>query len=490
MKNDVKNEVQIYEYPRVESIALSSADIIQIIEEHLSTFVKKFEDNNNFYNGINRPFQHSRDIEAPSNEINVPYARLLTSTVKGYMYKPGLIRYSSIDNEAEFEKIQDIYQKNNEPLENSELGEHQSKYGIGFELLYMGMDNTGTAIPKFTTINPKEIIPVFDYTIERNLIAAIRYYEIDSNTYDDEAPIEYKVEVYYNDVIESYTLRKEYVETNGKKELKTSLIDGGAVENIFFQIPLILYPNNNEYLADYETVRGLIVEYDKLFSDSANEQDRFAAAYLILKNVILAGDDEESRRKLERLKRMRTFEIDENGEITFLTKEIPVEFFKETRISVIDEIHKQTTIPNFQDDTFGTTSGIAIRFKLTNFENTAADKESLFRVGLQKRLDFMKRFLSIKQGVIEDFNIIIKFNRNLPDDIVEKVNIINILKNSGLKITDETLLSLLPFIDNVQDEIDKFDEEEEKRAEKFDVEPIEDEEEEGEKKQKENDNEE
>lgn len=486
MKTDVKNIIQLIKYPRVSTESLIDGtlpqDFIQNIINASGNFLSKFNDNDSFYVSKNQPMHAYGDIEAPQNEVNIPHAKTMTNTVKGYMFKPGSIKYSiqsddekesdtseNGEKESTFDKLNHIFRINHEDVKNAKLGESQSKYGIAFELLYTKLDiESNKTEPYFTFIDPKEIIPVFDDTIENNLICAIRVYSVTDWSKQDKDKQVKKVEVYYKDRVDYFVL-KEDGENSSFEFIK-------SIPHYFKDIPLVIYYNNDEILADYEPVRSLVVLYDKLFSDAANELDRFAAAYLIMKNYILAGSSDEAKHTLERIKSMRVFEVGADGDIRFLTKDIPVAFLKEIKDSLKADITIHSHIPNFHDETFGTSSGIAMQYKLMDFENLCADKEAYFRQGLEKRLKLLTNYLSLLNTVDNDNEIIINFSRNIPNSNVDAVNMANVLKNSGLPVSDETIMIQIPFIEDAKKEIEKYNAQEterkEKEAKEFDIENI------------------
>jgi len=462
LKGDIVNSTKLLTYPQVNPSDydnngyIKDSKILKIIEDH-QEFINKFNTNLDFYIGKNKRITQQIDTTAPDNEINIPYARTLTHTIKGYMFKPETIIYSIEDEENQeyFDNLMEIYKINKEPLKNSELGEDQSKYGIAFEILYAKL-NGDTTIPYFVVVKPQEIIPIYDYTIEKNIVACIRYYDIET----DDTKTKQKVEVYYTDRIINYYLKVTEIKNN---ELLTTLELIGETENMFQDIPINIYCNNQEYMADYEPIQALIQLLDKLMSDSANELDRFAAAYLVMKEYILGGNVEESENKLERLKKLRIFEIGKDGDIQFLTKDIPVAFFQEIKNTIKEDIQKHSFIPDFMDQSFGTASGIAIRYKLIGLENLCADKEALFRVGLERRIQLINNFLKIQKYTIDISNINIKFYRNLPESLTEEITNFKIVDPDGGMLSKKTALSLLSFIKNSQEEIDKINEDMETR---------------------------
>jgi SPP1 family phage portal protein len=364
------------------------------------------------------------------------------------MFKSGNISYSVDDtaNDDLFNSLTDIYNKNHEDNHNAKLGEYQSKYGIAFEIIYNKQDDKNKTLPSFAVMKPQEIIPIYDYSIEKNIIAVIRFYQI--NTVNNDSV--YNIELYLKDTIKYY----KYNKTQNTLEFLNEDV------NIYEDIPFVVYKNNENYIADYEPVKSLIILYDKLISDSANEMDRFAAAYLIFKNYILGGNEEESRQKMARLKSLRVFEIDNDGEIKFLTKEIPVAFFQECKITIEENIIKHSHVPDFKNESFGTSSGIALKYKLIDFENLCAHKEAYFKEGLDRRIELISKFLKIQNEGLEGLNIDIKFTRNIPDNITDAID--NAVKVWD-KLSLETVLSLLPFIKNAQEEIDRIEKEKEEK---------------------------
>lgn len=439
MIGDIVNDIQLLKYPKVESFeSITSQELIKYIENHMHSFKKKFKTDLKYYIGKNQEITNKKKTDKynPDNRLTVPYARSFTQIVKGYMYKPGLITYSSQDK-VYMEQINEIFKENNEPLKTSELGENQAKYGIGLELIYLDkiMGATLTAIPRFTVIQPEETILIYNMNVEPKLIGAIRYYIVEEDEQENKKI--YKAEVYFLNRVEIWRI----IEKDQKKEA----IDTGEVfENLFKEIPIVTYLNNQEYHADYQPVKPLIDAYDVLMSDSINELQRFASAYLILKDYIFANpnDEQEKARALEDLKTKRVLEfIGGEGGAQFLTKDIPSDFFETVKRSLREDIEYHSHIPDFRSKSFEAASGIAMRFSIFDFENLCGDKQALFEVGLKKRLKLINTILSFKAIDINDIDI--KFSRNLPTNIKELVDIFVSLVATN-KLSEEDLFKILP----------------------------------------------
>ena len=67
-----------------------------------------------------------------------------------------------------------IFEYNDEADENAELAKDASIFGVAYEELYFSEEDK---MVRFKRLDPREIIPIYDKTIEENLIAVIRYYE-------------------------------------------------------------------------------------------------------------------------------------------------------------------------------------------------------------------------------------------------------------------------------------------------------------------------
>lgn len=417
---------------------MTAQEINEIITAYVSEYSDLIEDNAAYYAGEN-PAILERTIQdtsgtAPDNQIVMPYARKIINTVVGYMFKPGLITYNS-DNEAFLDVLTDVFNQNREPIKSAKVGKFMSIHGTAAEIHYVDSQ----AMPRFAPVTPGELIPIYNNDIEPKMTAAIRFYVIDDKTY---------IDVYYPDIIEHY------------KQIGTDLEKIKPDEVHYYgDVPVVVFQNNDEEQGDFEHVKTLIDAYDVLISDSMNEFDRFAFAYLILKGLRLNPDDAET------IKVRRIFEvIDSNGGVEFLTKNIPTEFIAFMTEWLKKEIHKQTHVPDFLDSKTGDSlSGVAISKLLYDFEFIAAVKESYFKEGLLRRIDLINRILTAKTGSLLGTNdeIEIVMGRNVPQNNLENAQIMAQFK--GL-ISDQTLIeNFAPFVKNAQDEVKAMEEQNQRR---------------------------
>jgi len=407
--------------------------------------------------------QGSTDSEI-GNKIPISYGRKIINTITGYMYRPGNIGYSS-ENEKYLEILEDIFYYNKEDLITSSLGRIQSIYGVAYELHYID-EIKGKPVPRFSPIKPKYLLPIYDHSIDPVMVAAIRWSAVHKSANDKKEFID----VYYSDVM----MKFQYEDnanllpiTFAVKDEKGKEIKGTEIEHYYGQVPVAEYCNNEEMFGDYQPVIKLIDAYDLLISDSMDEVERFALAYLILIGMSVKKED------IDEIKRKRVLELMEQGKAEFLTKTVDVAFIQFVRDWLKEEIHKQSQIPDMSDEHFaGNQSGVAIRYKLNDLENICTIKEIYFQEGLYQRIELIDSFIDKTEGDVGGVRDIgITFTRNIPANYLE---ISQIVKGLRGHVSLKTILEeLVPFVENAQEEIDKLEEEQEP---KIDLDNVEDEE--------------
>lgn len=132
------------------------------------------------------------DPNKPNNKIVNPYATYIVDTIGGYFLgKP--VNYSSSEKEY-MEKVQYVFDSNDEQSLNARIGKDVSILGVGMELHYTNEE----AKTKFSYMNPMESFMIFDNTIESKPLAAIRFYEVENYATGEVAT---HVEVYDKDFI-------------------------------------------------------------------------------------------------------------------------------------------------------------------------------------------------------------------------------------------------------------------------------------------------
>ena len=377
-----------------------------------------------------------KDKSKPNNKIANAYASYITDTLVGYFIGEP-ISYTSND-ETLLQDLTMIFEYNDEADENAELAKNASIYGVAYELLYLSEEDK---MIRFKSLDPKEIIPVFDKSIEGNLLAVIRYYD-DYDVVDDKT----------NTIVEiiDATHVRRY-------KLNTALALLEEYQHYFQMVPVAIFKNNEEERGDFESVISLIDAYDKMESDTLNDFEYFVDAYLALYGFTADAADVAS------MKENRILLMDEGTSAEWLIKQTSDVYVENMKNRLDADIHKFAKCPNMSDKEFASNaSGVAIKFKLLGTENLVSIKERKFKRGLQQRLELMSMINSVLREGFDWRAIDIIFTRNVPSNDTDIANMVNTLRDI---VSEETLLAQIPFVENVQDELERLKQEREENKE-------------------------
>ena len=370
------------------------------------------------------------DPTKPNNKTANPYASYITDTLTGYfMGEP--VSYNADDKNL-LQEINMIFEYNDEADENTELAKDASIFGVAYEELYFSEEDKNV---RFKRLDPKEVIPVYDKTIEQNLLLVIRYYE-DFNYVEQKKS--YIVEVIddieitryrTNEMFSNFTLLEDY-------------------PHYFGMVPVAIYENNEERMGDFEKVIDLIDAYDKMSSDSLNDFEYFVDAYLALYGFTADSED------IQAMKQNRVLLMDEGTSAEWLIKNENDATTENMKNRLDKDIHKFAKCPNLADEEFASNaSGVAIKFKLLGTENLTSIKERKFKKGLQQRLELISMINGLVRGGFDWRAIEIIFTRNIPSNDTDIANVVNTL--SGI-VSDETLLAQIPFVEDVEAELERL----------------------------------
>ncbi len=395
------------------------------------------------------------DSTKPNNKLVNNLASYITDTVTGYfMGKP--VAYSSEEADEEYlEELTRIFDYNDEQDHNSELGKSQSIKGVGYELLYTD-DNSEI---RFAELALESTIYVETDDVAAEPALAIHFYRIDN--------ILGGVRLYYDVYTDIEIITYELVEENDSK----SLIEQGRREHYWGGVPVIAYPNNKEMMGDFEGVISLIDEYNQAQSDTANDFEYFTDAYLMLTGVELTDP------QVKKMRENRTISLpDKECMADWLIKEINDVAIENYKDRVREDIHSLSKTPNLNDESFaGNLTGIAISYKLWGLEQIAANKERKFKRALQRRIELITNLLNSAEKGWNWMDIKITFSRNMPQNLVEIVEMVTKLRN---QVPEIILLAQLPFIENPKEAQDMLEKQNMGKVDLYEFEEEEEEEEE------------
>ena len=396
--------------------------IIQSFEQKEKVKLNKYF---NYYKGkqdiINKSY---KDASKPCNKIVKNYCYSIVNNYEGY--NVGIpITYNSNDD---ITALIDVFNYNDIKNADSQLLRNALIYGVAYEIVYIDEE----AKERFKIIDSRECIPVYDDTLEENLLYMIRYYK--KPTWKDEET-KYIVEVYTASTVTKYESNFNF---------SSLVIIGETQPHYFQQVPFVIFKLNDEQDSIFDKVMTLQDAYNELLSSEVDDFQAFTDAYLVLKGT---GIDEE---EAAAMRENRILIMDAEDSAEYLTKSISDTQIENMLKNINDSIHVISNSPDFNDEKFMATSGIAMRYKLVGFENTSASIVSNMTKAIQKRIELLYTVMGLISGdMFKDVQI--KFTRNLPVDNTETINVINGLRGM---VSDRTLISLLPFVTDIDAEME------------------------------------
>lgn len=380
--------------------------------------------------------KYVKDKTKPCNKIVTNFCYNIVGNYQGYL--TGIdIAYTSPDD---ISAIVDILSYNDVRTEDNELLRNALIYGRSFEVNYI--DEEGKQ--RFKVFDSRECFPIYRNTLNQDLLCVVRFYAVD--------PLDltkgYNVDIYYTDKIEHYMAGADF----------TTLRYISDEPHFFGQVPVTIFSLNQEEESIFDKIMTLQDAYNTLLSAEVDDFQAFCDAYLVMKGIQAEAEDIQS------MKENRVLLVGDNGEVSYLNKQISDTQIENMLTNIEKQIHTISNSPDFTDDAFGTASGVAMKYKLLGFENTASSIVANMTKALQKRIELICAILSKTEGDEMWRDVEIQFTRNLPIDLAETANLINTLKGT---VSDKTLLSLLPFVSDVDKELEMVEETKQKNIELY-----------------------
>ena len=400
--------------------------IQELISEH-KEYIEAYKELKDFYTGNHAILkQKAKDKYKPDNRLVVNFAKYIVDTFNGYFIGNPVSMFHEDKTVNDYLAYIDGY--NDQSDNNAELSKICSIYGHGFELVFND-ENSEIGI---TYMTPIDGFVVYDNTIQNKPLFACHY---GLNDDDEEVGYFYTKEAVYQfaTVSGAYTIVEE-------------------TPNVFGDIPMIEYIENEERQSIFENVKTLINAFNKALSEKANDVEYYADAYL---KVLGAEIDEKT---LQTLRDTRIINVsgDDTLTVEFMTKP-SADGTQENLLERLQRlIFEISMVANISDENFGNSSGISLRYKLQSMDNLAKSKERKFQAGMSRRYRLISNYPTSKIGENEWVNIQYKFTRNVPANLAEEADIAQTL--SGI-VSEETQVSVLSIVQNAKEEVQRKNEE-------------------------------
>jgi SPP1 family phage portal protein len=161
-----------------------------------------------------------------------------------------------------------------------------------------------------------------------------------------------------------------------------------------------------------------------------NEFEGFVHAYMVFEGLVV---DEKT---IQEANRTGAFAIPPGGtgtkKISFLTKDVNDSFSEHQLDRLEDNIYRFSKTPNLNDETFGTASGVSLKFKL----NGLNAKCGMFQAKMMDAAVYMWKLLAShwakKSIVVDPLQVTMEFSRDFPLDTLSNAQAAQALIAAGL----------------------------------------------------------
>lgn len=412
---------------------LTDAKLCRFIERHAAESTFRYKQLQDAYE-TDFPIFHKKPKPEwkPDNRIAVNFAKYIVDTMNGY-FIGNPIKIIVDGGEETIEKyIEFLDQYNDQDDNNAELSKICSIYGKGYEMYYNDEEgNVGIIY-----LDPTEAFMIYDDSVLKRERYFVRLYRDEDNVLHGSVSDQEKVRW--------FTIKGKIV-WNEQEQL-----------HYFNGVPATEYRENKECQGIFEPVMSIINAFNKAISEKANDVDYFADAYLKIIGTLLDEDE------LKHVRSDRVINFDGDGE------SVIVDFLQKpngdtTQENLLDRLQNLifliAMVANISDENFGTSSGIAMAYKLQGMSNLRKTKERKFTSGMNRRYKLI--FSNPGNAMKKDdwVKLHYKFTPNVPANLLEESQIAQNL--SGV-VSQETQLGVLSVVDNPKAEIERIDKEEEK----------------------------
>ncbi|WP_251861053.1 phage portal protein [Clostridium sp. Marseille-Q2269] len=392
-------------------------------QNNLQTYAKMYA----YYKGNTDAINNYQMVtERSNNKINTNFIKKFIKEEVSYSVGNDVNYISKSGNENIVNDI-DYYLDHWSEGHDSNLAKNMLIYSLAYELYYA--DKEGQFSSKI--ISPREGYAAIDDFGNISFFMHTYKLKFDDTTYID----------VYTD--------KEILHFNDKfEEIKPK------TKHIFGAVPAGLAKLSEEGKDDtlFKDLKGLQDAYETNLSDISNEISDFRNAYMVLTGVAIDEKD------IPKMKKLGVMQIkDKNGTAAWLIKNINDTFIQNTLNTMEDKMYQLSSHINHNEKMQSNLSSLALRARLIALEEKCKLNQKSIADCIKTRLKFLFIYLKVIKNIEYDFrDIKIKFTPNIPQDDLMTAQVISQL---GDKLSTETGLSLLSFIENPKNEIKKLKDE-------------------------------
>lgn len=399
-----------------------------------------------YYDGKNCIVKQGAVKGRPNYSINVNMAKYIVDVATGYAF--GIpVTYDTTDENTKtiLEKLQYINKNCNSSEVDFQQGGDMATFGVSYQLI-MAKEGTEPLEDRiiYKRLDPLKTFYVTDNTVLENPLCAVYFHKYTENRQD-------KTKIYVYDAVNLYI----FAGFEGNFTLiSTEAHNMGA-------IPIIQSLNNDDAFGDFEQVTDLLDSLSLAISNNTDNLQSIANAILAISGGTL------NEEQIAEINQYKVANLPVGAAMEWIIKNINPEAEKMQIDNLLKFLFQISQVPDLTDDAFGgNQSGVAMRYKLWGLDQLFVTKTTKYKKSIFQRFKILLHLLQyqFKSNVAMLDNIDVTFTRNFPQDNSEVYQMVNAL--NGV-VTKRTLLSNIPIVDDVDDELKELDKEAEKNADLY-----------------------
>ena len=398
-----------------------------------------------YYDGKNAIVKQGAVEDRPNYSINVNMAKYIIDVATAYTFGIPITYTTENENQkAILEKIQYILKNCNVNKVDFKQGGDMSTYGISYQLMLAeGGEGKIEDRIRIKSLSPLNTFFVVDNTILENPVCAVFLYNYTVNN----TP---KTKAYV------YDYENLYIYSGGL----------GMVEKLEDEephnmgtIPIIQCLNNEDAYGDIQGVIDLLDSLSLCESNITDDLQSVANAFLCVSGAEL------NKKVLADLNESKVANLLNTGaKMEWVIKNLDSEATKQQIDYLLKFIFQISQVPDLTDDSFGgNQSGVAMQYKLWGMNQLWITKTANYEEAVYQRLKIILHLLQYQfdsnVALLDD--IAVTFSKNLPTNDTEIID--SLVKLKGI-VSDESILKQVPFIEDVEAEMEKLEKQAEREA--------------------------
>lgn len=428
------NELNSYMKPANGLDIFRLGDDKELTDELLLGFIHKNDDKTQrrynklwrAYNGDYKIYHQKRKEKwMPDARAGVNFARVIVDTFEGFFM--GIPVKVTSDNESDAEYLDELEAQTDGDDINAELSNIVSIFGRGYRICYVDeYGEIGTAY-----IDPREGFAIYNRSITPRMRFFVRTYEDDDGkrqgSISDDAFVRY------------FTVEGDKITW------------GESYAHGFSSVPAVEVVQNRARRGIFEDVLPLIDFMNKTLSDKMNDISALAS------NIIKIIGPKFNKTQLDALRYYHILNVETRDATSAVVDYLIPPNGDSSQEHLLDRLERLifqiAMVCNIQDDTFAASSGIAIRWKMSPMVNLATNKWRKYEHGLKQyyKLVCSNPVVPMDENAWTQFKYV--HILNYPINLAEEADVA--AKLTGIA-SHESQLSVLSFIDDPKDELERI----------------------------------